>query len=295
MTRRARGLAPYNPHGPARVLLEQVDDVLREYVAYLPLTIRQIFYRLVATFGYPKTEEAYDGLGEKLNRARRAGLVAFAAIRDDGTTELVPSSFSGLPGFWATVSDAAEGYRLDRQAGQVAVLELWVEAAGMAPQLAEAVDEYGVRVYSSGGFPSLTAKYEAATRIAKRGRPTVVLHVGDHDPSGVALFESAAGDVGELATGLGASHDPRFHRLAVTPEQIREHELETAPAKSSDRRGAWQGGGTVQAEAFAPDVLAQIVRAAVEQYLDLDVLASVLELEERERRQLVERVGEARP
>ena len=81
---RARGLAPWQPRAKSLALLEQVNAVLDEYREHLPLTIRQIFYRLVGAHGYSKTETAYDRLGEMLNRARRAGFVRFDAIRDDG-------------------------------------------------------------------------------------------------------------------------------------------------------------------------------------------------------------------
>jgi hypothetical protein len=47
-----------------------------------------------------------------------------------------------------------------------------------------------------------------------------------------------------------------FTRLAVTPAQITELELSTAPAKEIDRRSF--AGETTQVEAIPPDVLAAI-------------------------------------
>ena len=63
---------------------------MAEYGAYLPLTVRQIFYRLVGAHGYEKTEAAYERLGEKIARARRAGIIEFGAIRDDGSDWRMP-------------------------------------------------------------------------------------------------------------------------------------------------------------------------------------------------------------
>lgn len=40
-----------------------------------PLTVRQIFYRLVGTAGYDKAELAYDRLCVHLVKARRAGII----------------------------------------------------------------------------------------------------------------------------------------------------------------------------------------------------------------------------
>ena len=84
-TTRPRGFAAWNPTAGCLALIEKVLAVLAEYGAYLPLTVRQIFYRLVGAHGYEKTEAAYERLGEEIARARRAGIIDFGAIRDDGS------------------------------------------------------------------------------------------------------------------------------------------------------------------------------------------------------------------
>ena len=188
--------------------------------------------------------------------------------------------------FWRAVRATADGYRLPRLHGQARAVEVWVEAAGMAPQIADAVAEYGVTVHSSGGFDSLTVKHAAARRIAGRERRTIVLHVGDHDPSGLALFESAAEDVSAFVAGMGGVA-PEFVRAAVTPAQIASYGLPGSPPKRTDRRGVWQEGDeTVQAEALPPDVLADEVRQAVVSRLDLGQLTRIVAEEERQRAQL---------
>ncbi len=260
--------------------------MLKEYAEHLPLTLRQIFYRLVATAAYEKTEAAYERLGGLLNRARRAGLVPFEAIRDDGVTVEEPNAFSGLPQFWQNVNWWAEEYRRDRLDGQEHVVELWVEAGGMVPQAARVAHEYGIAVYSAGGFDSLSGKYEAARRILKRAYPTLVLHVGDHDPSGLSIFDAAAADVAALVGDMSGGADcVRFERVAVTPEQITRYGLPEAPAKTTDRRGQWRGG-TVQAEALAPDVLAAELERVIRGVLDMRLYEAVLVIEASERAEL---------
>jgi hypothetical protein len=82
-----------------RQILEEVGQIIVQYADHLPLTIRQIFYRLVARFEYDKTERDYIRLQETLLRARRAGWrifdgrLLFDAIRDDGFTAQKPSFF----------------------------------------------------------------------------------------------------------------------------------------------------------------------------------------------------------
>ena len=85
-TNRPRGFVDWNPQLKTRDLLFQVNAVLADYSDQLPVTARQVFYRLVATVGFEKSEASYKRLLETLNRARRAGLVDMDSIRDDGAT-----------------------------------------------------------------------------------------------------------------------------------------------------------------------------------------------------------------
>jgi len=295
-TTRARGLAPWSPKRKTVALLAQVGEVLDEYRDHLPLTCRQIFYRLVGKYGYDKTEQAYCRLLETLNRARRAKLVSFKAIRDDGVVVNAPGGFYDKADFIAAVRRSADAYRRDRLAEQSVAVEVWVEAGGMVPQAARVAHFYGIPVYSSGGFDSLTTKHDAAERFIDRVTPTVVLHLGDMDPSGLSIFDSAEEDVSRLAADLSGIEDVsdlvEFRRVAVTPEQVERYGLETAPPKRTDRRGNWTGG-TVQLEALAPDDLARELRDAIHDVIDLDALEVTIEDEERERVELVEQFAAA--
>lgn len=283
---RVKGMAPWTPRDKTRALLEHVDHVLDEYAPFLPLTLRQIFYRLVALMFIVKSGQEYERLGEVLNRARRAGRIPFNAIRDDGASVNVPGGFSGLPHFWAVVRAAAARYHRDRSGGQQSVLELWVESSGMVPQAARVAHHYGAGVYSSGGFDSLTFKHDAAQRFLERDRATVVLHVGDYDASGLSIFDSAADDIATMIRDLDTGRlGVEFRRIAVTPSQITKYGLPEAEPKKLDKRGSWTGG-TVQAEALPPDVLASEMRATIESLVDLDVLASVIHAEQEEHAQL---------
>jgi hypothetical protein len=277
-TTRVRGLAPWTPRRATVDLLSKVNAVLTEYFEYLPLTIRQIFYRLVGAHGFDKTERSYARLGEHLNRARRAGLIDFDAIRDDGTTLTEPRAWDDAAEMLRALIVTAESYRLDRQQGQPVRLMFAVEAAGMVPQVERIADRFGIAVHSSGGFDSVTAKHALATDLGRWPR-VEVFHVGDHDPSGVHLFSSMAEDVKAIARDLGLKGEITFTRLAVTQRQIGEMGLPTAPAKATDRRSF--DGETVQVEAIPPDVLANIITEAINSRLDVIAYRAVLAQEKR--------------
>jgi len=282
---RVRGFAPWSPRPETIDLLNLVNGVLREYRAQLPLTARQIFYRLVGAHGYEKTENAYARLCEYLNRARRARMIPFDAIRDDGTQSQGGPGWDDPAQFWRAVRSTARGYRHDLTDGQPYHVELWVEAGGMLPQAANACEEFGVIAYTAGGFNGLTDKYETAERLARLGKPAIVLHAGDYDPSGCAIIDSLASDITAFVAELEPYQELEFRRVAVTPDQIERYSLPTAPQKRTDHRGE-RMDDTVQAEALPPDVLASELGGAIEETIDWDALEAARERGDRERAEI---------
>lgn len=279
---RVRGFATWNPKPETLVLLDTVQAILREYRRQLPLTNRQIFYRLVGAHGFDKTEKAYARLCEYLNRARRAGIIPFESIRDDGTDSRGGPGWTSPQSFWRYVQGSADGYVHDETDGQPYHCELWVEAGGMLPQAATVADPYGITSYTAGGFNGLTDKYETASRIAWQHKPVIIFHVGDYDPSGCAIIDSLAEDVGSFVEELNPRQEVDWRRIAVTPDQIARYRLPTAPQKRTDVRGEPMPD-TVQAEALPPDVLARELDTAISEVIDQDALEAARELGQEER------------
>lgn len=301
---RPKGWAEWNPRPETLGVIADVRAILNEYSHYGPMTARQIFYRMVGQYDYDKTEKAYKRLCEYLVRARRAGMIPFRSIRDDGTIEEGGGGWSSPMGFWRTVDQIAENYERDRLQNQEAEIELWCEAAGMVPMLVNMTSEWHIPIFSTGGFSSVTVTYEAAQRIARRDKPTIFLHIGDYDPSGESIFESMTQDIGAFVAGeLGGRYnrftgevEDRFtpRRVALTEEQVDQYDLPSAPPKVSDSRSAKWIGDTTQAEALPPTLLEEIVQDAVTDYIDEDALKEIIDQSEKEREKILEKLEEAK-
>jgi hypothetical protein len=287
--RRPRGYADWRPQAKTRALLEQAQEIFVTYEDYLPLTVRQVYYALVGGYGYPKTDNAYERLCEHLVRARRARLIPFDWLRDDGVVVAEHQWFDGPADFWDHVGHQAQSYERDKQTGQPVYVELWTEAAGMMPQLARVAERFSVPVYSCGGFASLPAVRQIVDRAYQRNVPTVLLHVGDFDPSGEAVFEHIVEDASEFLAEDRIIQTQRIiaERVALKGWQVAEFKLPTSPAKSTDSRSAKWTGGTCQVEALPPNVLAALVEGAIENYLDQDLIAQHGLAEQQERVQLL--------
>ena len=157
----------------------------------------------------------------------------------------------------------------------------------MVPQLARAVEDYGLPVISSGGFESVTEKHALALDLSQYDEPVEVLHIGDHDPSGAHLFLALAEDV--EAFGVRYGLEVTFTRLAVTPGSDRGAGITYRPGEGHDNRAF--AGETCQAEAIAPDDLARIIQEAIDDRLDLDAYEDVLDREQAIRDDLSGRLG----
>ncbi len=157
----------YKPTTASRALIERISAILVEYAAFLPLTVRQIFYRLVGTGdGYEKTDLAYKRLVDLIGNSRRGGMIGFDAIRDDGMTREDAFDFTGVDDFLSYIERRFDDYLLNRQIGQPFYTIVGCEAGGMVPQLASVAHPFGVPVISGGGFDSITAKHDLAQEIA---------------------------------------------------------------------------------------------------------------------------------
>jgi hypothetical protein len=296
--KRPKGYAAWRPQKKTSRLIMQVKEVLEEYQEYLPLTARQIFYRLVGTKDYPKTEAAYMKLCEHLVRARRAKMIPFDHIRDDGISVMAHAHYADENAFYKHIHDEGKAYKRDKLARQGLDIRVYCEAAGMMPQLERVCEPYSIPVYSCSGFDSLSGKHElkeSCWRVfAYKGRRTVILHLGDHDPSGESIFnDGLVQDIHAFLAEDVPHKDPRevadFERVALIEEHVERYSLETEPPKATDSRTAnWKGArtGACQLEALPPDKLVELLEAAIRRRLDMRVYKEDLKAEEEERRRI---------
>jgi hypothetical protein len=242
---------------------------------------------------------------DKCNRGRRSGRIPFASIRDDGVSRRggeTTQTYESPDDYYRTHDELYNHYQRSWHADQPAYVAVLCEAAGMVPMLAREAARHRLEVMSSSGFDSLTVKYDlyaaAVERMEEFGQYTILLHLGDHDPSGVSLHESMAEDFDAFAQDR--SHDPLIdlRRVALTPEQIVHYGIEPDPegVKPSDsrstnfiRRGLEPAA---QLEAIPPDTLITLMRNEIESTLDMDVLRESQEREREEQTEVQEKLDE---
>lgn len=250
-------------------VVKQANEVLAQY--RMRLTLRQVFYRLVARYGLPNTHRAYKNLGNTLTRARERGDVDWRRIEDRVRGVFGTAGFRSPESFREAFAESVEvlweKYRRNLWLEQGHYLEVWVEKDALSALFKETADEYVLKTAPSRGYGSHTYLRETVDRLnAITGRKVVVLHFGDHDPSGRQMSE----DLGRRLRLYGA-RNATVLRPALNPDQIRDYNLPPAPVKLTDSRAKRFieefGTDVVELDALDPDDLQAIIRQSIEQFI----------------------------
>jgi hypothetical protein len=121
----------------------------------------------------------------------------------------------------------------------------------------------------------------------------VVLHLGDHDPSGLDMSRDIRERLQLFASGhLGWTDAQRIEvrRIALNFDQVEEYDPPPNPAKLTDSRGAGyvaeHGYESWELDALEPRVLAGLIDEAIADVVDMDLLEERRGDQERERERL---------
>lgn len=276
----------------SKVIIAQANEIIQEYTAAgYQLTLRQLYYQFVARDLLKNLQKNYHRLGSIINDARLAGLIDWNAI-EDRTRNL-----RALP-FWASPSEimqsAATGFRMDLWEGQQAVVEVWIEKDALVGVIERPCHRFNAPYFSCRGYTSQSEMWGAAQRMIARyresGQSTVVLHFGDHDPSGLDMTRDIRERIGLFTAAHGYQGIFELRRLALNMSQVEEYEPPPNPAKASDARfegyAAEFGDESWELDALEPAVIESLVTTEIQSIIDLDLFEQVEERSEHHRRVL---------
>ncbi len=265
-------------------------EVLREHH---PMTVRQVYYQLVARQVIPNKVTMYQAVSILLRDARKSGVIPWEWIEDRLRR---PRSVS----MWSDLSDFAEtvrrSYRRDVWATQPDYVEVWLEKDALSGIFEDVLSEYGVTLNVGRGFDGWDSIRNAGDRYIEHGGVTI-LYFGDFDPSGEDMVRSLRERIGEYLEIADAPFgdgivDVEIVKCALTAADIARYNLPSDFAKKTDSRAkkfiAKHGDVSVELDALPVAVLRDRLVSEVATRLDLDELAKVKEAENAERTRLVE-------
>jgi len=191
----------YKIKGRNNLLL--VWRVLKTVRGYGLLTVRQLYYIMISRFKYPATRAFYKRLDRYLTKIRRVNPALNAKFIDPTRQFVIPP----LP---------------------YPRIEIWVEKDSIRNFIGRLATKYRLGIQVLRGFASLSMYRRALERARRRG-VTIVLYIGDFDPSGL-LIEKVAQEEMDHKRAI------TFHWLAITMEQIKRFKPPSRPVNLKDSR-----------------------------------------------------------
>jgi hypothetical protein len=252
-----------------------------------PMTVRQVYYRLVSDQVLPNSIKSYVKVSQALVTARKEGLIPWEWIEDRTRRPRHVPMWSGLAEF---AEQVARRYRGNVWAEQPRRIECWLEKDALSGIFGEVLEPYGITLNVARGYDGWSSIYEASQRLGGPFFDTdttatdIVLYFGDFDPSGEDMVESLRRRLEQLEC------QPEIIKVALTREDIDTYSLPPNPTKVGDRRSAAfverYGDLSVELDALPPDVLRQRIIDEVESRIDLPRLNARLERDQAERERL---------
>ena len=249
--------------------IEQANTIIEEYAQQgFTLTLRQLYYQFVSRDLIPNRQTEYDRLGKLISNARLAGLIDWASIEDRTRWLRQLPAWQNPTHFLENVTPQ---YRLDPWVDQDDYVEVWIEKDALIGVIEGVCKAWGVPYFACRGYVSQSEQWRAGRRwLRKRneGKRVTVLHLGDHDPSGIDMSRDTR-ERGRMFSQGGLAN---FRRLALNMDQVDEYNPPPNPAKMSDSRfGAYvteYGDDCWELDALEPAVITELIETNIEDFVD---------------------------
>lgn len=281
----------------SQLLIAHAHKIIEEYMAAgYTLTLRQLYYQFVARDLIANKQTEYKRLGSVINDARLAGLIDWSAI-EDRTRNLESLPHWDGPG--EIVRACSKQFRYDKWQDQPYRIEVWVEKEALAGVFERVCRSLDIPYLACRGYMSQSEMWRAAVRLshyAKGTTPeslgpvnprqkTIILHFGDHDPSGIDMTR-------DIQNRLQVLDDwnTDVRRIALNMDQVEEYNPPPNPAKLTDARAdayvREYGYESWELDALEPAILEQLVRDEVDKVLDVDLMEAMEERQEEARQEI---------
>jgi len=270
-----------------QAVIEQAEVIIREYQAQgFSLTLRQVYYQFVARGLIPNTDRDYKRLGNIISDARRAGMIDWYAI-EDRTRYLRQNANWDAP--QEILKSAKDSYHRDLWTNQSLRFEVWIEKDALVGVIDGVCRELDVPFFSCRGYVSDSEMWNAGRRVRRHnrnGQRVVMLHLGDHDPSGIDMTR----DIRERIEMFSDCGEFEMQRIALTMDQIEEQGPPPNPAKMTDSRYegyvSQYGEESWELDALEPRFIVDLIQEAVFAERDIGLWEEATNEQEEERQKI---------
>lgn len=254
-------------------IIAQAEQIAANYASQgYSLTLRQLYYQFVSRDLIANKPTEYKRLGSIINDARLAGLLDWSYLEDRGRN--VEGGFGGFGSPGQFLDTYADGYSEPIWVGQQYRPEVWVEKDALSDVIARGCGPSRAPYLACKGYMSQSEMYAAAKRFEqrrRRGHTPVIIHLGDHDPSGIDMTRDIQDRLEMMSWG-----QVEVRRIALNMDQVEQYDPPPNPAKLTDSRGTdyvdRYGTESWELDALEPAVLVNLIQDALADYIDQDLM-----------------------
>lgn len=284
-----RAFITWEPRGQAaRDLMNECIAIAEDYSRQgYDLTVRQLYYQLVSRDRIANTDKSYKRIIGLVDSARLGGHLDWSYIVDRTRNAYRTDGLDTSPE--DAIRSTAGGYSRALWETQPNHVEVWVEKEALSGVVASAARQVGVTYFACRGYVSQSEMYAAGMRFLRNGRDGKaghIIHLGDHDPSGIDMTR----DIRDRLTMFAGPYAPTVNRVALNMPQIEQYGPPPNFAKVTDSRFAGYqaeyGDDSWELDALPPNVLSDLITSAVLDLRDETLWAEAEEREQEERAQL---------
>jgi len=274
-----------NFHQTSLALIAKANEIINEYMAKgYSLTLRQLYYQFVARDLLANNQKNYKNLGAILSDARLAGMVDWDAL-EDRTRNLRKSPTWSSPA--DIVAACAGQFDVDLWQDQPNRVEVWIEKDALVGVIERVCHQWQVPYFACRGYTSQSEAWEAGQRLLNHidnGQEPIVLHLGDHDPSGLDMTRDNGSRLDLFTGGV------KIKRLALNMNQVKRYNPPPNPAKETDTRHAdyvnEYGPSCWELDALDPEVISNLIDDEISKLVDINKFDSMTKQRDKGRKEL---------
>ena len=255
-------------------LIAYVNGLITSYMQQgYTLSVRQLYYQLVARGQVENTLKSYKSIADMVNNGRLAGLIDWAAIEDRNRNIDIRSRWTSGG---QILRGSANQFHMDMWEGQERRLYVIVEKAALEGVLGGVCRTYDIPMLAARGYPSVSILRELVLEHFRpaivNGQRPLILHLGDHDPSGIDMTRDLEERIEMFLEEYDCDYE--LQRIALNMDQVEEKNPPPNPAKTTDSRYVEykekHGEESWELDALEPAYLEELVQGRVRAVIDFD-------------------------
>lgn len=242
-----------------------------------PITIRGIYYQLIARGLFDKSDSA-DAVSNACVKLRINGELPWDLIADNTRQRQVYQTFESVE---HALEVTALTYRKNAMKALDINIEFWCEKDALSNLIFPITSKWDIPLIATRGQPSLTLVHDAYKSLLPN---TYIYVLTDFDQSGFEIYNTINHYFTHFINEDGnlSIDDLHIQRIMLDASQITDWELITRPPKAKDKKHNFTH--CCELDAIPPQIMRSEVNRYIQKHVSIPELEQIRDIEAMERK-----------